>query len=361
MRFIGNLTGISVSIVLVAVQMGLRLSFERMITVIIQHATADLWIVPQGTKSFEDPAILDEYQRFRALSVNGVIDAMPLVTGFTQWRVPGGALTPVCIIGSVAGPPGLQPWHLIEGDVAALSIPDAVAVDRDNTNRLGTTKYGAEVEIANQRARILAVTEGIRSFTTTPYVFTTPNRARSYIGMPANKAAYILLRVSPAADLETVKGQLRAKLSDVEVMTPREFGKRSRSYWLFGTGAGAALVGGALLASIVGTIIVAQTVYASTKDHLHEFATLRAIGSSGSYLCIVIVLQALISAIIGFFIAVGISYLVVRMTAETTLPVVMTPKLTAALFVFTVVMCEMSALASIIKVLRADPVTAFTR
>src|SRR5208337_388422 len=93
MRFIGNLTGISVSIVLVALQMGLLLSFEGMITTMVQHASADLWILPQGTKSFEDPAILDEHQRFRALSVNGVIDAVPLVTGFTQWRVPGGALT----------------------------------------------------------------------------------------------------------------------------------------------------------------------------------------------------------------------------------------------------------------------------
>lgn len=360
MRFIGNLTGISVSIVLVAVQMGLLLSFEGMITTMVQHASADLWILPQGTKSFEDPAILDEHQRFRALSVNGVIDAVPLVTGFTQWRVPGGALTPVCIIGSVAGTPGLEPWHLIEGDVRDLSIPDAIAVDRTNTDRLGTTTYGAEVEIADQRAHILAVTEGIRSFTTTPYVFTTPNRARSYVGMPANKAAYILLSVSPAADLETVKGQLRAKLSDVEVLTPNEFGKRSRSFWLFGTGAGAALLGGVLLASIVGTIIVAQTVYASTKDHLNEFATLRAIGSSRWYLCIVIILQALISAIIGFSIAISISHLVVKMTAKMALPVIMTPKLTAALFVFTVVMCVMSALSSIIKVVRVDPVTAFT-
>ncbi len=65
-------------------------------------------------------------------------------------------------------------------------------------------------------------------------------------------------------------------------------------FWLFGTGAGAALFAGALLGVIVGTVIVAQTLYSSTKDHLNEFATLRAIGSSSSYIHKVIICQALI-------------------------------------------------------------------
>jgi putative ABC transport system permease protein len=37
-----------------------------------------------------------------------------------------------------------------------------------------------------------------------------------------------------------------------------------------------ALIGGAILGLIVGIVIVAQTLYSSTKDHLNEFATLRA-------------------------------------------------------------------------------------
>ena len=84
------------------------------------------------------------------------------------------------------------------------------------------------------------------------------------------------------------------------MLTPAEFRERSRSFWLFGTGAGAALFAGALLGVIVGTVIVAQTLYSSTKDHLNEFATLRAIGSSRRYIYKVIICQALLSAVIGF-------------------------------------------------------------
>jgi putative ABC transport system permease protein len=94
---------------------------------------------------------------------------------------------------------------------------------------------------------------------------------------------------------------------------------------------------------------------------LNEFATLRAIGSSAFYIHKVIIFQALLSAVIGFCLAAGIGEIIVRATAETALPIVMTPALTAGLFVLTVVMCVASAIAAIVKVTRIDPAMVFTR
>ena len=211
--------------------------------------------------------------------------------------------------------------------------------------------------------RIAAVTTGIRAFTNTPYVFTSLELARRYLGIPSAKASYFLLRLSPAANVEDVRSRLRASLSvsDAEVLTPAEFRARSRSFWLFGTGAGFALLAGALLGIIVGTVIVAQTLYSSTKDHLSEFATLRAMGSSGQYLRMVIVIQGVLSAIIGFSMAAGISMMIVKATAETALPIVITPALMAGLFIVTVVMCIVSATSAIVQLMRIDPVTVFTQ
>jgi hypothetical protein len=50
LRFAATITGIVFSMVLVTVQMGLFVSFERMVTAMIDHAPADLWIMPLGTK-----------------------------------------------------------------------------------------------------------------------------------------------------------------------------------------------------------------------------------------------------------------------------------------------------------------------
>ena len=361
LRFIATLIGIVFSIVLVTVQMGLYLGFGRMVTTMIDHAEADLWVMPRGTKCFEDPSLIDSRNRYRVLSVEGVADAVPVVIGFADWRTPNGATTPVFVIGSDLRAGGLHPWNLVEGRIESLSIPDAVAIDRSYFDRLGISGVGARAEIRGVAVQVAAVTDGIRSFTTTPYVFMDVDRARKHTGISTDKATYFLVRLTPKADVEQVRDRISSNLSNVEVLTSAEFRERSRSFWLFGTGAGAALFAGALLGVIVGTVIVAQTLYSSTKDHLNEFATLRAIGSSSRYIHKVIVCQALLSAIIGFSLAALIGGVIVHLTASTALPIVITQSLMIGLFLLTVAMCIGSAIAAIVQVTRIDPAMVFTR
>jgi len=201
LRFIATLIGIVFSIVLVSVQMGLFLSFGRMVTTMIDHAPADLWIIPRGTKCFEDPSLLDERERFRAMAVKGVSDAIPILISFAQWRVPNGGTVPVLVIGANLWAAGLRPWNIFEGTLDSLSIPDAVAIDRSYFERLGSKGLGDTAEIRDQRAQVRLVTAGIRSFTTTPYVFTPLDRARAYTATPANKTTYLLVHLAPGADV----------------------------------------------------------------------------------------------------------------------------------------------------------------
>jgi putative ABC transport system permease protein len=160
LRFIATIVGIVFSIVLVTVQLGLFVSFERTVTVMIEHAPADLWIVPLGTKCFEDPSLLDESDRYRALSIEGVNDVVPIVISFAQWRMPGGGTTPVLVVGSDLRAPGLRPWNIVEGSLDALSIPDSVAIDRSYFERLGSKGLGDAAEIHDQKAEVRAVTSG---------------------------------------------------------------------------------------------------------------------------------------------------------------------------------------------------------
>ena len=361
LRFTATVIGIVFSIVLVTVQMGLFLGFGHMVTTVIDNARADLWVMPRGTKCFEDPSLLDARKRTRAQETAGVADAVPLVIGFSDWRLPSGSLTPVFVVGTDLKAGALLPWNVVDGHVESLSASNAVAVDRTYFERLGVSKLGDTAQLRNQSVKVTAVTQGIRSFTTTPFVFLNIDRARGYTGTASDEASYFLVRLQPKADLEEVRRNLLANLSDVEVLTPAEFGDRSRAFWLFSTGAGAALFAGALLGIIVGTVIVAQTLYSSTKDHLNEFATLRAIGSSRRYIYKVIVWQAMVNAVIGFALAMLIAYAVVTFTAATALPILITPGLVLALFALTVVMCVGSALAAIVKVTRIDPAMVFTR
>jgi putative ABC transport system permease protein len=361
-RLIATVVGIVFSIVLVTVQLGVFLSFERMVTTMIDHADADFWIVPSETRSFEESSLLSGRQRLQALSVDGVASVTPLVVGYASWRKPnGGASTPVLVVGAPTNAAGLQPWNVVEGAVDDLSTPEGVATDRSYFEQLGIAQIRQRAEINNQKARVVAVTSGIRSFTTTPQVFASLERARTYLGVPPNRANYYVVRIAPNANAAVVRSLLAGTLSDAEVLTPDQFRHRTRIFWLFDTGAGAALLGSAILGIIVGTIIVAQTLYSSTKDHLKEFATLRAIGSSRKYILKVILAQALISAIVGFSIAVSIDLSIVKMTRDAALPIVMTPELSVGLFALTIAMCAIAAVAAIRVVTRIDPVLVFAQ
>lgn len=361
-RLVATVVGIVFSIILVTVQLGVFLSFERMITTMIDHAQADLWIVPNETKSFEESSFLTGSERLQALSINGVTAAVPVIVGYASWRKPnGGASTPVLVVGTPETSIGLQPWNVIEGSLRDLSMPEGVAIDRSYFEQLGIAQIGEHAEINNHKARVVAVTKGIRSFTTTPHVFASLERARAYLGAPPNKANFFIVRISPNADAEVIRGRLAASLSGAEVLTSEQFRHRIRQFWLFDTGAGAALLGSAILGIIVGTIIVAQTLYSSTKDHLKEFATLRAIGSSYKYILKVILSQALLSAAIGFSIAAAVDLVLVKMTADAALPIIMTPVLTLGLFMLTVTMCSIAAISAIRVVTRIDPVLVFAQ
>jgi putative ABC transport system permease protein len=361
LRFVATMVGIVFSVVLVMVQMGLFLGFGHMVTTMIDHAATDLWVVPKNVKCFEDPSLIDLKLRNKIATLDGVATVVPLVIGFSDWRLESGEMTPVFIVGSDLRDGAMQPWDLVEGNVQALSQGFSVAVDRSYFDRLGVTGIGSQAEIRGKKVKVVALTDGIRSFTTTPYVFVDAKNARGFTGTPGDRASDLLVRLKPDADRDTVVQAIRGQVGDAEVLTTDEFRKRSRSFWLFGTGAGAALFAGALLGVIVGTVIVAQTLYSSTKDHLNEFATLRAMGSSNGYIYHVIIYQALINAVVGFAIASGIGALVVQMTAKSALPIVITNWLVAALAALTIVMCVTSALGAIFRVVRIDPAAVFMR
>jgi len=362
-RLIVTLVGILFSIVLVAVQLGLYLGARKMIIDMIENANGELWITAYGAKSFEEGGILlTPRERHTALATPGVTAVVPLIVSFAEWRKPGGGSTNTVVVGSDAQDNGLKAWNIVEGSIAAIEAPDGVAVDRSYLGDLGISGVGDIAQIERGRVRVRALTEGIRSFTMAPYIFTTLNRARSLLGVPGENATYYLVQVKPGTDVEELRKDLVARLGpNTEVLTKAEFRDRSLDQWLFSTGAGVALIGGAILGLIVGTVIVAQTLYSSTKDHLNEFATLRALGSSSGYIHKVILAQAGLSAVIGYVLGMIIALTVVVLSTHTALPIIMTPGLAVSLFLLTLFMCAISAISAIMKVTKIDPAMVFSR
>lgn len=361
-RLAVTLIGILFSVVLVAVQLGLYIGSSRDITALIDNSKGELWITAYGAKSFEDGGtLLTNKERHQALATPGVKSVAPILSEFAEWRKPGGGSTRVVLVGADQEDGGLAPFNLVQGSWLDIKGPDGIAVDKTYLSELGIEGINSTAQIQQGRVRVRALTNGIRSFTQSPYVFTPIDRARALMGAPEQTTSFHLVKLEDGADVATVKAALEPKVAPAEVLTRNEMLGRSLTQWLFNTGAGAALIGGALLGTLVGTVIVAQTLYSSTKDHINEFATLRALGSSSGYIYKVILAQAAMSAGLGYALGMAIALIVVELSKGSALPILMTPGLAAGLLALTIFMCAISAVSAIFKVTKIDPVTVFTR
>ena len=149
--------------------------------------------------------------------------------------------------------------------------------------KLGVTRIGELFEIRGHRARVVGFTRGIRSFTTSPYVFSTFKHAQDFTSVRQSQTMYMLVKLAPGADLEQVRRAILANVKDVDVHSTSEFSRMTRFYWMFTTGAGVAVLIAAVLGLIVGFVVVAQTIYATTMDHIREYGTLKAMGAPNSY------------------------------------------------------------------------------
>jgi putative ABC transport system permease protein len=356
-----TLVGIVFSVTLMAIQIGLYYGSQQVITDMIGHSGGQLWITQIGAQSFDDSGLLKGGEKYAALSRPGVASAIDLGVQTMVWKRADGAQQLVVVVGTDPADQGLAAWNLIEGSANDIYKPNGVIADKAYLPDLQVKNVGDIGEISGQKVVLVGVTDHIRSFTTLPYVFTSLNRARALMHAGPNQSGYVTVKLKPDADLATVQADLQKNIRDVDVLTVEQFRNRSIHHWLLATGAGAALIAGAILGLIVGVVVVAQTLYASTKDHLNEFATLRALGASSGYIVRVILVQAVLSAVIGYLIGMAQSLLIVWLSRDTQLVILITPMLALSLFLITLGMCIFSAISAIVKVTRIDPAMVFSR
>lgn len=360
-RLVVTLTGIVFSIILTAVQLGIFLGFIEASTGLIGNSKADLWIVSGGVTHVEQGVAFPESKLYKVLAVDGIATARKhLVSLGAQAKKPDGSDEGVTMVGfDLDGGMG-GPWNITQGSVADLERPDAVIVDELYAEKkLGVTRLGQVIELNGRRARVVGFTRGVRIFTSQPAVFTSFKNGLSYLNMNEDQSYYIVVRAEPGVDLQTLKSRITERLADVEVLTRDELVYRQGMYWIFGTGAGITVLVAAALALIVGVVIVAQTIYAATVDHIREYGTLKAMGATNGYLYRIIITQAVLSGLIAYVIGIAVSLVISRVSMEGTLAIIVDWRLALALFFLTIAMCCSASIVAIRKATTIDPAMVF--
>jgi putative ABC transport system permease protein len=358
-RFAVTLTGIVFAIVLIVVQMGLFLGFTLTTSGLIDHSGADIWVASKGVPFLEVGVPFPERKIYQIMSLPGVAEAGKMIVRLGNWKRGDGAEQGIVIVGFEATRPLGGPWDIVEGDRRSLQARDAVMIDMLYRSKLGVSGLGSHAEISGTRARVVGFTKRIRSFTTSPYVFTSMENARRYARIDDDEIVYALVKAKPGADIGKLKSEIQKAVRGLDVYTTQEFSDRTRTYWMFTTGAGFAILIAALMGLVVGVVVVSQTIYATTMDHIREYGTLKAIGASNRYIYGVLIRQAVWSAVLGYAAGIVASYLVVWWSLDGGVSIHVPWQMAAAMLVLTVVMCVAASIISVNKVTRLDPGMVF--
>lgn len=358
-RLFVTLVGIVFALVLILIQFGLFLSFLETSSNIVANSHVDLWISAPSIPHVNGGSALAEGKRYQALSVPGVERVEKYTLMFVNWKLPTGAQEAVQVVGYPVGSGLGGPWNVTQGDLNDLRGEDTVMVDELYLSKLGVQGIGSTVEITGRRARVVGLTRGIRSFTTAPYVYTSFKNSQNYARLTEDQTIFFVVRTAPGADVANVKRELITRLKDVDVYTNEEMRRKTMYYWVLGTGAGVTTLLGAVLGLIVGIVVVAQTIYAATVDHIREFGTLKAMGASNWNIYQVILMQAFLSALMGYAIAIVIGAVVAHGSQSGNVPIALPPAVAAGTLLLAVVMCAGASFISIRKATQIDPAMVF--
>jgi putative ABC transport system permease protein len=125
------------------------------------------------------------------------------------------------------------------------------------------------------------------------------------------------------------------------------------------TGLGMQLASTILLGCMVAIIIVAQTLYSSTMEHLKEFGTIKAIGAGNGHIYGILARQATIAAVCGAVIGGGLTFALKPVMERLELKLLIVPNVWIATFAGTLVFSLAASMISFRQVAKLDPAMVF--
>src|SRR5258708_3923733 len=164
MRFAVTVLGITCAVFLMIFQGSILLGFLRAASKIIDSTGADLWVTGRGVQCFEFAVPIERRFADLARGVPGVGGTSRIVTSLVQFRKIDGSQQQVALIGADTTSGARLPIPQLTGSPLGIT-PEALVIDSSNVQTLDIPRrLPLDVEINNQRARVVGKTSGFSSF-----------------------------------------------------------------------------------------------------------------------------------------------------------------------------------------------------
>jgi putative ABC transport system permease protein len=361
--------GVAFAVVLILMQLGFREALFKSAVRYHEALDYDLALLSPKTPFIVYPQSFARGRLYQTLGYEGVAGVTPVYLGQQVWKNPDD-LTQTRLIFLV----GIDPSRDVL-DVAGIDdywdrvrLADFVLYDRASRPEYGSVvarfEAGQRVmtEVGDRRIEVAGLFELGTSFGIDGSVITSDlNFLRLFPHRSPGAIDLGLVELEPGVDPDAVRDAIAASIPrDVEVLTRADFIAREKAYWDANAPIGYVFLFGVIMGLAVGGVIVYQILFSDVSEHLHEYATLKAMGYRNAYLFSVVLQESIILSLLGYVPGVLVTLGLYSVSeAATGLPLRLTAERAVVVLILTLAMCCISGAMALRKVRSADPAEVF--
>jgi len=217
---------------------------------------------------------------------------------------------------------------------------------------------GRDLEMNDHRAFIVGVCEATRTFQSNAVMYTLYSRAKNFVPRERKILSYILAKTKQGVTPETVAERIKNQ-TGLKARTSADFKADTIWYYFQYTGIPINFGITAMLGFIVGTAIAGQTFYNFTLENLRQFGALKAMGATNLRIVAMILLQALVVGLLGYGLGCGLGALFGESTKGGELAFETHWKTLPIVGGAIVMICILSSILCIRKVMVLEPAIVF--
>lgn len=369
-KFFGIIMGVTLASFVITQQGSIFVGLmSRTFAVISDMGDPDIWVMDTKVQFIDDVKPLTGTDLYRVRGIEGVAWAAPLYKGLIRARLENGEFQNCVLIGIedatlTGGPPDMA-----TGEVSDLRRADAVIVDaigastrltRSNGPGMPRTplQVGDTLELNDRRAIVVGISNNTRSFQSQPTIYTTYSRATSFAPRERKLLSFVLVKAAPGEDTQELCDRI-SRVTGLAAYTRDQFKWKTVMYFVENTGIPINFGIAVALGFLVGTVITGFMFFSFTLDNLRYFGTLKAMGASDARLLAMVILQAMVVAVIGYGIGIGLASLMGVAASGSPLAFRMVWQLLVVSGASVIVICLLSAMISMRKVLVLEPAVVF--
>ena len=364
--------GIAFAVVLMFQQRGFNHALFDSTVAIVEELDADLILYNPSRFALSSEVRFSRDAIDVSASTPGVESANPLYLEnlFARLRTAGRRARPIRVLGvDLDKDILLDRSGEILPQIDRLRSPETALMDRLSKKNYGIVlskkSLPQSAELSGKQIEIVGLFQSGRDFAHDGNLIMSLDNFTQYFGYraidPLSVVDLGVVKVASNENAEAVANVLQEKLGDgVAVLTKAQFIQKEIDFWSRNTPIGVIFAIGAVMGFVVGVIICYQILANDISEHLGEFATLKAMGYGNTYFFALVIKQAVYLSLLGFLPGLICAWLLFRINVSFT-GLLMQLSWDRILFVFvlTVVMCVVSGLFALRKLLAADPASLF--